>query len=637
MDIRSKKTPLFLAKDLELIFFETAPAHEIIKYVDLITRYQLTGDDRKRVPYFDWTGRYWSCSKEIESTLANRNDPNIDIALVRIADYAIDDILEKYLKIYEDKNDPMSNADKNLPKIILSAVQNPQALTALGGMATWLKKAWHWIVKNGDSEHYYALFKNPNVPDELIENILNGVYDGIVNNKYWMYGYAMKCPTTRRGLDGQQHGPDFAAIHRLEAYWNFIAKMDVKDQALRQSVTDNSEKHLPYQIELKDEDFGFPKYGTPGYNRDENYINYLKIFIGNWLKNNESDAADKEQREYFVEFVCSVFVWNSHSEKVTNFLKNHELQAVRRGFYRGKSFSDKSIPELEGYAEKEGYEFLWSAIENGSMYNFRDNKELCFWFFNKINYARLDQTLIGTYDEKFPMDSRYKFKMNSRHKAGRKTPSLETISFKNFERKFDEWKEGKRESTEHIITLPTQIRKTKPELPEYDKNREVFGEFKLKTINVSNRLSIRGFEKALSFYASLEDSVILEHLKQANLEANILAKINGSVAIHMEEYHPKEVGCPDSSFCGRYTLHVHHGINTFSAQIFCTDHDQEIYSTHIASEPTANKFKNTIFYLSMLPDPDFQSDLSLDTSKRYFKQSGNIVSWSITQDFNLNL
>ena len=443
MDVRSKKTPLFLAKDLELVFFETAPAHEIIKYVDLITRYQMTGDDQSRVPYFDWSGKYWSCSKEIEAALASRNDPNIDIALVRIADYAIDDILEKYFVSAESDDGSKSIADNNLSKIILSAVQNRQALTALGGIATWLEKAWEWILENGNL-HYRELFLNPNVPDELIENILRGKYDQKCKHRLSMYGWALQCPTTRRGLDHQRDRPDFDAIHRLEAYWNFIAKLDVSDKVLRDSVTESEEKHLPYKIELKDEDFGFPKYGAPGYNRDENYINYLKIFIANWLKNIEKDDTDKELREFFVECVCSVFVWNSYSSKVKDFIKNHDVLAVRKGFYRGESFGDESIPEIEGYTEKEGYEFLWSALENSSMYNFRDNKELCFWFFSKILYARLDKTLIGTYDEKFPMDRRYEFKMNETYEQGKDKPkrNQHAIKFKKFDKQFRNWRES---------------------------------------------------------------------------------------------------------------------------------------------------------------------------------------------------
>ena len=637
MDVRSKKTPLFLAKDLELAFFKTAPAHEIIKYVDLATRYQLTRDDRKRIPFFDWTGKYWQCSKEIETALASRNDPDIDIALVRIGDSLVDDTISKYLNENESDNNIDAKKTHHLSKLILSAVQNKASLSSLANqMSSCLKKAWSWMIKNGDSEHYDALFSNPNIPDELIENILKGIYDETVSNKFWMYGYAMKCPVTRRGLDDQKYGPDFAAIRRLEAYWNFIAKLNTEDDALRRSIAENFE-NFPWRIELEESDYGFPKYGDPDYNRDDNLISYVEIILTNWLSKASVESNDYESRCIVVEFVCSTVVNNTYSDKVLNYIKNHDLLPVRKGFYRAKRFRDNSIQELESYAAKDGYEFLWSAIYNRSLYNFRDSKELCFWFFKKISYARLDKTLEGKYDENLQMDLVYKNKMNSIHKDGKKIPSLETLNFENFEKKFYEWKDGKKGAFTDLDNTPVISKKVKPKIPTYDRTRRISGSFKLKYISVSNILSAGGFEKSHLYYTTLEDSVVLEHLQHAEIALDQLAKTSQAVRIELQEYDASNGQYPDVSFCGRYSIEVSHGINKFNATIFCTEQELELYTTYMASELNANKLKDTIFDMSMIPESDCQSRLSNENSLANYKQDGHIVDWSIKQNFYLNL
>src|SRR6266446_5177140 len=77
----SPATPsLFQSKDLELAFFESAPGHEVLRYVDAVSPHMYASPSKANAGPFEFT-----CAKQLEELLFARNDRIIDIAVVRIA------------------------------------------------------------------------------------------------------------------------------------------------------------------------------------------------------------------------------------------------------------------------------------------------------------------------------------------------------------------------------------------------------------------------------------------------------------------------------------------------------------------------------------------------------------------------
>ncbi len=78
----SNKRPAdtFQSKDLELSFFECAPAHEVLRYVDTVAPHMV-----KDFSPVDGDVFRFECGKQLEQLMFARNDNIIDIALARIA------------------------------------------------------------------------------------------------------------------------------------------------------------------------------------------------------------------------------------------------------------------------------------------------------------------------------------------------------------------------------------------------------------------------------------------------------------------------------------------------------------------------------------------------------------------------
>jgi len=563
---------------------------------------------------------HWLANEEAQIALFERNDPNIDIALVRIATdpKLIEIIINKY-EIFDNFKD-IDNKNRNfISKLILSAIQNKQSLSWCDNPNDWLYPAWDWILEYGDREHYNKLFSNSNVPSELITNVLNGSYDKKTNEKFCLYESVLKSPVLIRGKGDERSGPNLAAREPIQTYWEFLAKVDINDIQIVTAVIYNIE-NIPRVLNFDEKKFNLPNYGSPNYNRDANLIAYFEILKDNWLKKSivEDDYYNSWQCS-LVEYVASRLTDYKIDTELNNYLKNNDLITIRKGFYRRFSFGNEHIMECENFATKDGYEFLSSAIYNDSFYNFRDDKNLCFWFFKKISLARRDKSLPGRYDESFKMDEIYKFRLNKIFEREKSRASFEAISFDDFEKLYDEWMDSDL-GPENGIFYVQNRKNIAPQLPICDiKNRvslEIeIDEFKLNFSNKSNKY-------AQSFLNVEMDGVINEKSVQKfnstiKTTDSDLTKIEIKYGhIKFEEFEKTEDQYPRVSFRGEYSQRS----RSIFFTILCTS-DQIQSACHLMKLDISSKL---FLKIVILPD---QVEEKQETELQ--EPTGKIIDWEL--------
>ena len=400
MDTCITRYPMFTSKDLELLFFRIAPAYEVIKYIDFVSQFQ-EGRFSVQKPSIQWCS-----SDDIDETLYMRNDKSIDIALARIASpEIIDKVIDRNQK-NNDIDDQSSRSDNMdvISRIILSAVQNRVSLARFRFESeTWLKTAWQWILQFGGDAHYRLLFSNPSLPTDILTGVFSGKFTQEVRDKYLMYYVALQAPLLSKRPDDNRYGPDLDTHWLLEEFWKCLTEVDTDDGPMVDVFSENV-GNFPYDVEFKSASFGFPSYGEPGYDSKMNILSYLELIIGRWqpsqLQLKEGNIGWGKNR--VIEMVTSRIVGNnSREDKIVAFARGHEKVAVRKGFYQGCKFNDCSMGECEHYWETDGYDFYLSAVNNSSFYNFRDNKTLCAWFFNRIHNANISEKNDNEYEREY--------------------------------------------------------------------------------------------------------------------------------------------------------------------------------------------------------------------------------------------
>jgi hypothetical protein len=76
-DDTGTSTRAFVSKDLEFLFLESAPSHEVIRYIEPMWMHMHSDIGQAAR---DWTGFRFQCPEPLEEMLLARNDRFVDVA-----------------------------------------------------------------------------------------------------------------------------------------------------------------------------------------------------------------------------------------------------------------------------------------------------------------------------------------------------------------------------------------------------------------------------------------------------------------------------------------------------------------------------------------------------------------------------
>ena len=394
----------FVSKDLEFLFLESAPSHEVIRYIDSMWMHMHPGIGQAA---WDWTGFRFQCPEPLEEMLLARDDRFVDVALARICSkttvlrllerYAAEKpaqpyeagVIESEFRSRYDYWQALQARDLRhsyYDRLVLSALSNRVSLSNMLGPATWLSQTWEWLLVYGRTAHFEALYSNPDCPRDLLDKVLKDDYVcGFEDRRVALLRAALSSPLLPMS-PRDENDYDLAGHTTIKLFWTFVRRCNGGDSPKVGALYANK-TNFP-KLEFRDEVFDLPKHGQPGYNHVSNARKAVSLLF------DQFDVTDEEEQKrngvYFAkQDICCAIAQSYireffYDKDAKAFLAAHRNQGVRRGLYEGGSFKDNDADLCRKFLQLDGFSFCRSAMANPSFYDRTNNPALVQWFIRTI-------------------------------------------------------------------------------------------------------------------------------------------------------------------------------------------------------------------------------------------------------------
>jgi hypothetical protein len=356
----------FSSSFAEREYLRNASPSEAFKYLDRIS--QSFGERRSLLSP-------QPLPEDTQKILFERNDPLIDIGLVKLVD---DDLIQQIINRHCPKDLSANSEESTLSsreeiekfnKVLTSAFSS----TSVGNLFStprWLESQLEWIAYKSDLEQLQTLLNNPNLANELIEQILQKKdwCENLDNAKHTLMLRLLLKNKIIEVEPKDDHDYDMSQHGIISSCWMLLVNLERNKETaslIAENIHKFQELEIPYSYSEKEDDAGDWK---------QNAVTTRKKFLGEMLS--KWTCLPEEDDKY------GNFKWNCDRirsftvEKIGSFYLNElkgflfatDDKMAIEGYYAGVDLSSIKIEKFAASYQKYGVEFLFGLCRNKDIF-----------------------------------------------------------------------------------------------------------------------------------------------------------------------------------------------------------------------------------------------------------------------------